>query len=138
MHRRTLPTRSALPPTDRWRAKRLRNPRRHQPLRQLIRLAPASERRDRVVRRQRQVAGDPEAFADPDRFDITRWPNKHVAFGSGIHTCLGAPLSRLEAQEAFAYLAETFGRIEVLTPRIRYVPNLVSRGPLDVEVQFHM
>ena len=93
---------------------------------------------DRVLLVQHAANHDPEAFADPDRFDITRWPNKHVAFGSGIHTCLGAPLSRLEAQEAFAYLAETFGRIEVLTPRIRYVPNLVSRGPLDVDVQFHM
>ena len=51
---------------------------------------------------------DPAVFVEPDRFDITRWPNKHVAFGSGIHTCLGAPLSRLEAQEAFAYLAERF------------------------------
>jgi cytochrome P450 len=92
---------------------------------------------DRVLLVQHAANHDPAAFADPDRFDITRWPNKNVAFGSGIHTCLGAPLSRLEAQEAFAYLAERFSSLEVLTPRIRYVPNLVSHGPLELDVRFH-
>ena len=47
---------------------------------------------------------DPAAFENPDVFDITRWPNKHVGFGSGIHACLGAPLARMEAKIAITNL----------------------------------
>jgi len=48
---------------------------------------------------------DPEVFADPDRFDVERDPNPHLAFGGGVHLCLGAHLARMEGQEAIGGLA---------------------------------
>ena len=49
---------------------------------------------------------DPKQFRDAGRFDITRDPNPHIAFGHGIHSCLGAPLARLEARIALADFLE--------------------------------
>jgi cytochrome P450 len=61
---------------------------------------------------------DEAQFPDPDYFDIRRTPNRHMAFGHGIHFCLGAPLARLEAKIALTLLLERFDEIQ----RVRSVP----------------
>ena len=58
---------------------------------------------------------DPEKFPEPDRFDVGRSPNEHLAFGGGVHRCLGAHLARMEAQEAIAALVTRTRAIELLT-----------------------
>ncbi|MFE5403234.1 cytochrome P450 [Streptomyces sp. NPDC056580] len=54
------------------------------------------------------AARDGEAFPDPDTFDITRRPNRHLSFGKGAHVCLGAPLARLEARGALTELLRRY------------------------------
>ena len=71
---------------------------------------------------------DPKKHENPDTFDISRWPNTHVAFGSGIHHCLGATLARLEGQEAFKALAERYGSINLETDEIEYQPSFTFRS----------
>ena len=55
---------------------------------------------------------DPAQFPDPDRLDIRRAPNRHLAFGTGIHACAGMSLARMEAQVAIGRLVQRFTRIE--------------------------
>lgn len=59
---------------------------------------------------------DPEVFADPDRFDLTRDTSGHLAFGHGIHHCLGAPLARLQAEIAFGHVLRRFPALRLADP----------------------
>jgi cytochrome P450 len=60
---------------------------------------------------------DPERFPHPEVFDIARDPNRHLAFGTGIHACLGATLARLEAEVAFTELLNRFPDLALAVPR---------------------
>lgn len=69
---------------------------------------------------------DPAVFAEPDRLDITREPNRHLGFGAGIHVCLGAPLARLEGQIALSTLLRRYARIELRTEEPEWRDDLVT------------
>jgi cytochrome P450 len=71
---------------------------------------------------------DPVVFANPDSFDISRWPNPHVAFGNGVHHCLGATLARVEGQEVFKALAERFPGLQLETEELEYQPSITFRS----------
>ncbi len=67
---------------------------------------------------------DPAQFRDPDRFDIEREPNRHLAFGHGVHFCVGAPLSRLEAKLALPMMLEQLKGLQ----RVEDFPITVNTG----------
>jgi cytochrome P450 PksS len=81
---------------------------------------------------------DPEQFSEPERFDITREPNRHIAFGFGIHFCLGAPLARLEATLALNLLLERLPRLRLAVEpaELRWRDGLLVRGLQKLPVAF--
>jgi pimeloyl-[acyl-carrier protein] synthase len=106
------------------------------PVKSIQRLASQDlEMRDKVMRKDDRIRWfissanrDPNVFADPEKFDITRQPNPHVAFGNGVHHCLGATLARVEGQEVFKALAERFPDLEVATGELEYQPSVTFRS----------
>ena len=70
---------------------------------------------------------DPEVFDDPDRFDARRRPNRHLAFGAGIHACAGMSLGRMEARAGLAGFLRRFSRVEPLGGARRF-PRARFRG----------
>ena len=71
---------------------------------------------------------DPGVFARPERLDVTRDPNQHLTFGSGIHLCLGAPLARLEADVVLTTLLRRMPDLDFADDDHSYRAGLVLRG----------
>ena len=78
---------------------------------------------------------DERRWADPDRLDVTRAPQRHVAFGDGIHHCLGAPLARLEARIVFEELFRRIPDYAIDGPIVR-VPTPTDRAIESLPVAF--
>lgn len=74
---------------------------------------------------------DPTVFADPDRFDIERTPNRHLAFSAGSHFCLGAPLARLHGEVAITTLVRSL-------PNLRLTGDPVWRSSLPLRALEHL
>jgi cytochrome P450 len=79
---------------------------------------------------------DPRRFAEPSRFDIARKPNPHLAFGHGIHFCLGATLSRLEASIALGELLTLIEHVELVLPDWPPRNSFNVLGPAALPVRF--
>ncbi|MEW5809732.1 MAG: cytochrome P450 [Actinomycetota bacterium] len=80
---------------------------------------------------------DERQFSAPDVLDVKRHPNPHLAFGHGVHHCLGAPLARLEGRIAFSKFLERFERVELDCDRPRYRNSLLMRGLEALPVLLH-
>jgi pimeloyl-[acyl-carrier protein] synthase len=79
---------------------------------------------------------DPAHFPDPDRLDVARSENRHLAFGWGIHFCLGAPLARLEGQIAIATLFRRLPGLRLATDKVEWRETSVLRGLKALPLEF--
>jgi cytochrome P450 len=79
---------------------------------------------------------DPAQFRDPERLDITRTENRHIAFGLGIHFCLGAPLARIEGQIAISTLLKRFPKLALAVEKPEHRHSLTLRGLVSLPVSF--
>ncbi|VWX61866.1 Cytochrome [Burkholderiales bacterium 8X] len=92
---------------------------------------------DRVMLLMAAANRDPAQFADPERLDIARNPNPHLAFGHGIHFCLGAPLARLEVEIGLLEMTRRYPKLELAGP-VTYSPRVLSRAvesPLTLRIR---
>jgi cytochrome P450 len=91
---------------------------------------------DRVLLVPAAANRDPGKFTDPDRVDITRSPNPHVAFGKGVHACIGAMLARIEMRVAVARIVERLPGLRFADdpPAFEWTPSLASRGLAQLRI----
>lgn len=106
------------------------------PVRTTTRIASADcEIRGQTIRQGQTVSvmlgaanRDPAQFEQPNRFDIRRMQNRHLAFASGSHFCLGAPLARMEGEIAMSALLERFPQLRLADDKPNWRPSILFRG----------
>lgn len=77
---------------------------------------------------------DPKQFKDPDELDLKRLNNQHLAFGAGLHFCIGAQLARLEGQVAILNLVQRFPEMKLTGSRPEWAPTFGLRGLENLSV----
>jgi cytochrome P450 len=114
------------------------------PIQYTARLAPADvELGGKLIRAGQAVIAvvgaanhDPERFVDPDRLDITRQDDRHLAFGWAAHYCFGAPLARLEGQIALSTILRRLRNLALDSTELVWRPNMGFRGLEALPVTF--
>jgi pimeloyl-[acyl-carrier protein] synthase len=94
------------------------------------------QKRQAVIAVMGAANRDPERFPDPDRLDIRRKENRHVAFGFGAHFCFGAPLARIEGQIAFSTILRRLNNLQLKPGPITWRENLGLRGLTALPLSF--
>jgi cytochrome P450 len=94
---------------------------------------------DLVVIALNSANRDASQFEDPDIFDITREKSQHLAFGKGIHLCLGAPLARLEGEIAINTLIRRYPNFELQRDidELEWRPGMIVRGVKEIPISLH-
>jgi pimeloyl-[acyl-carrier protein] synthase len=114
------------------------------PVQHTARIAPADmqlggktiKKGSRVVAALAAANRDPNRFSDPDRLDLLRSDNRHVAFGWAAHFCFGAPLARMEGQIAFNKLLRRLSRPVLLDKTLDWRANAGLRGLTTLNISF--
>jgi cytochrome P450 len=96
----------------------------------------AIRKRQAVIAVMGAANRDPERFPDPDRLDISRQDNRHVAFGWAAHFCFGAPLARIEGQIALETMIRRLPRLALEGDSLTWRSNLGLRGLTALPVKF--
>ena len=129
---------------EQWQVLRADPGRARQAFDEILRLVSAPQTLFRTTTEQVEIAGvtlpadqkigfslaganrDPERWADPDRFDINRKVTQHLAFGAGIHTCVGQMLAKLEAECLLGEMAARISAVELAGEPVRFANNAMS------------
>lgn len=93
------------------------------------------KRGDRVFLVIGSANRDPEQFEDPDTLDLARQDNKHIAFGQGVHFCIGAPLARLEGAVAIHSFLERFQDFQLIDSKLNWQESVAIRSLKSLRVR---